>query len=357
MSISVFLEYLIKENMPLSTISIKPNLFIGSARESIRYASAIQSQIGRSVQVTPWFAGTFGANEYTMESLERILDQSDYGIFVFSPDDVALIRGKHVFITRDNTIFEMGLFWGKLRRNRVFCIVPQEITAREDLVSGVNIAQFHLLSDLAGLTILEYECRNDRNYEAAVTTACIKILDIIEREKHYVDPFVLLKQKDEELQRKQSILHFFWEFNRNVTVPEDQKYHALSEAVRNSFISPVNCRVTGAAFWQKNGNDGIRQVGGNVGRGRFYPFNVTEIDEKSQPIYVLDVYNSGKWTFFKRKEVADVYVLCYPLGREHVLSVHISGVEMIPEGNLEEIVSYNDELLRTIRHLVGGESK
>ena len=93
----------------MSTINIKPNLFIGSARESIRYASAIQSQIGRSVQVTPWFAGTFGANEYTMESLERILDQSDYGIFVFSPDDVALIRGKHVFITRDNTIFEMGL--------------------------------------------------------------------------------------------------------------------------------------------------------------------------------------------------------------------------------------------------------
>jgi predicted nucleotide-binding protein len=354
---SEFLESLIKENMPLSTISIKPNLFIGSARESIRYASAIQSQIGRSVQVTPWFAGTFTANEYTMESLERILDQSDYGIFVFSPDDVALIRGKHVFITRDNTIFEMGLFWGKLRRNRVFCIVPQEVTRRDDLFTGIDVEQFHLLSDLAGLTILEYECRNDSNYEAAVTAACIKILDIIEIEKQYVDPRVLLKHKEEELQRKQSILHFFWEFNRNVTVPEEQKYHALSEAVRNSFISPINCRVTGAAFWQTSGSDGIRQVGGNVGRDRFYPFNANELYGKSQSIYVLDVYNSGKWTFFKRKEVADVYVLCYPLGKEHVLSVHISGVEMIPDGHLEDIVSYNDELLRTIRHLVGGEAK
>ena len=236
-------------------------------------------------------------------------------------------------------------------------MVPQEVAHRDDLINEVNITEFHLLSDLAGLTILEYECRNDRNYEAAVTAACIKILDIIEREKHYLDPNVLLKQKEEELQRKQSILHFFWEFNRNVTVPEDQKYHALSEAVRNSFISPLNCRVTGAAFWKTFGTDGIRQVGGNVGRGKFYPFHTNIIDQKSQSIYVLDVYNSGKWTFFKRKEVADVYVLCYPLGKEHVLSVHISGVEMIPEGNLEDIVSYNDELLRTIRHLVGGETK
>ncbi|MHA0857837.1 TIR domain-containing protein [Paenibacillus sp. CMAA1364] len=340
----------------MSNLNIKPNLFIGSARESIKYASAIQSQIGRSVQVTPWFAGTFGVNEYTMESLERILDQSDYGIFVFSPDDVVLMRGKYVFITRDNTIFEMGLFWGKLRRNRVFCILPQEVSHRDDLVTGVDVTKFHLLSDLSGLTILEYECRNDNNYEAAVTTACMKMLDIIDREKYYLDPLVLLKQKEEELQKKQSILQFFWEFNRNVTVAEVEKYHALSEAVRNSFIPPINCRVTGVAFWQSIGSDGIRQVGGNVGRGKFYPFNAKDTNEKSQSIYVLDVYNSGKWTFFKRKEIEDVYVLCYPLGMEHVLSVHISGVKMISENNLEDIVSYNDELLRTIRHLVGGKS-
>ena len=135
---------------------IKPNAFIGSSRESMDLANAIHSQISHFAQVTPWYADAFVGNEYTMESLENQLDLNDFGVFVFAPDDVALHRGQYVFITRDNTLFEMGLFWGKLRRKRVFAIVPQEVRERDDIIKGEKVKDFHLLSDLQGLTLLKY---------------------------------------------------------------------------------------------------------------------------------------------------------------------------------------------------------
>ncbi|MDF2923799.1 MAG: nucleotide-binding protein [Paenibacillaceae bacterium] len=126
----------------------KPNVFIGSSREAMNLANAIHSQISYYAQVTPWYSGVFEDNNYTMESLERQLDKSDFGIFVFAPDDIALYRDKFVFITRDNTLFEMGLFWGRLRRQRVFAIVPQEVKERDDLIKNEKVRDFHLLTDL-----------------------------------------------------------------------------------------------------------------------------------------------------------------------------------------------------------------
>lgn len=115
---------------------IRPRLFIGSSRESIRYARAIHEQLKRTAEVHPWYAAAFRPNEYTMEALERNLDISDFAVFVFSPDDVARIRGKYYYVTRDNTQFEMGLFWSRLRRGRVFCLLPDQVPSRSDLIPG-----------------------------------------------------------------------------------------------------------------------------------------------------------------------------------------------------------------------------
>jgi predicted nucleotide-binding protein len=336
----------------------KPNTFIGSSREAIELANAIHAQISYYTQVTPWYAGAFGANEYTMEALERELDQHDFGIFVFAPDDVALHRGKYVFITRDNTLFELGLFWGRLRRQRVFAIVPNEVKARSDLIEGEVVKEYHLLSDLQGLTLLKYELRSDHKHEAAVSVACREMIKAIQQQRLFTDPRALLAMKEAEIQQKQSLLHFFWEYNRNVTIANTQeKYSALSEAVRNSILSPEGFRVTGAAFWQKQGGDGIGQVGGNVGKGRLFPFDANQQKaEGEQIIYVLDVFLSGRWTVFERNELAQVYVLCYPLGTEHVLSVHFSGHAQLTDEQLTNIVSHNIDLLRTIDHFVGGAS-
>ncbi|WP_276352582.1 TIR domain-containing protein [Cohnella caldifontis] len=331
--------------------AVKPEIFVGSSREAIPYARAVTSQLSRIAQVTPWYAGVFGANDYTMEALERRLDASDFGVFVFAPDDVALIRGKYAFIARDNTVFEMGLFWGKLRRKRVFCLVPRDIEARDDIVPGARVGEYRVLSDLNGMTLLEYHRRTDGNHEAAVDAACGAIERLVSEQGPYENP-------EEVLERKQSVLHFFWEYTRNIP-PADfaSRYAALSEAVRNALLPPEGYRLTGAAFWQKIGSEGIGQVGGNVGKGRFFKFQTGGERSGNEPvIYVLDAYNSGKWAFFHRREVAHVYVLCYPLGKEHVMSVHFTGNRTLSPQQLERTVRLNEELFSTILHLIGGDS-
>lgn len=56
---------------------IKPNVFIGSSREAIGIANGIQAQINRYAQVTPWYAGAFEGNDYTIESLEKQFRRND----------------------------------------------------------------------------------------------------------------------------------------------------------------------------------------------------------------------------------------------------------------------------------------
>ncbi|WP_240941042.1 TIR domain-containing protein [Paenibacillus sp. HB172176] len=341
----------------MTTKQVKPNVFIGSSREAIHYARAVSACLEHSCQVNPWFAGTFQANDYTMEALERELEANDFGIFVFAADDVALIRNQLVFITRDNTLFELGLFWGRLGRKRVYCIIPRHVEERDDLLPGESVSSFHLLSDLAGLTLLHYQIRKDRKYAAAVDTACGEILKAIETEKRYEDPKRQLARKQAELDRKQSILHFFWEYIRNVSIAdESERYSAFAEAIRNSFLAPPALRTIGAAIWMRSSEEWISQVGGNVGRGRSFHLQDNEnLHEDQQRIYVVDAFLSGKWSFFHRREIAEVYILCYPLSKRHVLSVHISGSRMLTATELGKMVEGNDELLATITHLVGGE--
>lgn len=336
----------------------KPKVFIGSSREAMNYANAVCSQLEYTCQVSPWYAGVFKANDYTMEALERELAVNDFGVFVFAADDVAMIRQKPFFITRDNTIFEMGLFWGRLGRKRVFCIVPRDVPPRDDLIDGTTVTNFNLPSDLQGLTLMRYPHRDDDNYEAAVTTACAEIGKIIQRKGLFTHPEEKLNQHQAMMERKQKILRFFWDYIRNVNLAEDtQRYPALAEAIRNSFMSPAGFITTGAAIWKKD-DEHIIQVGGNVGRGRAY--SLKENDNKSadeQKIAVVEAFLTGNFSFYRTLIIDHTYILCYPLGKEHVLSVHISGNSTLHQEDFGEIIGNNEELLSTLSGLIGGDSK
>ncbi len=219
-----------------------------------------------------------------MESLEARLDECDFGLFVFSADDVARIRGKHVFITRDNTIFETGLFWGKLRRKRVFCLIPQEIEVSDgEHIKGLRVDKLHLLSDLTGMTLLEYEYPHDEEYRAAVSVPCREIADIIEEEQFFFDPAV-------EFLRKNSMAKFFWEYHRllplTVEASLTQKFHAISEGIGLSFLAPTfaGCSVTHVAIFEKHGDEGLGYVAGNMGEGDIFTFGNGATDEEKPAV-------------------------------------------------------------------------
>ncbi|MDG7001889.1 MAG: nucleotide-binding protein, partial [Nitrososphaerota archaeon] len=107
----------------------------------------------------------FRASWYPVESLERQLDQSDFAIAIAQPDDITQSRGASTPSPRDNVIFELGLFIGRIGRLRSFLIEPR----------GEEIK---LPSDLSGITALPYKY-DPTDIAAAMGPACNRIRAII----------------------------------------------------------------------------------------------------------------------------------------------------------------------------------
>lgn len=142
---------------------MKPRVFIGSSSEGLEVAYALQSNLEDDGEVTVWTQDVFRPSEFTLESLLKELNTTDIGIFVFSPDDTVVIRGVEQPAVRDNVIFEVGLYVGRLGRDRCFIVFPRGSNPR-------------LPSDLLGVTILNYDSgRADGRLEAALGPASSKI--------------------------------------------------------------------------------------------------------------------------------------------------------------------------------------
>ena len=135
--------------------NMKPKLFIGSSVEGLNVAYAIQQNLTYDAESTVWDQGVFELSRTTIESLNAILDKVDFGVFIFSPDDVVVMRGQESSVVRDNVLFELGLFIGKLGRDRVFFIIPDG-------------SEIHLPTDLLGVTPGKYNPnREDKSIQAA----------------------------------------------------------------------------------------------------------------------------------------------------------------------------------------------
>lgn len=148
---------------------MKPSLFIASSAESVEVAFALQENLEAVAEVTVWSQGVFDLSRYALESLIEVLDSADFGVFVFAPDDMLSIRGKDKQVVRDNVIFELGMFVGRLGRERNFVIIPKG-----------NEEGFRLPTDLLGLTPALYEGnRQDGNLRAALGPASSKIMKSI----------------------------------------------------------------------------------------------------------------------------------------------------------------------------------
>ncbi len=141
---------------------MKQRLFIGSSFEGLDVAHAVQEVLQHYFYVTPWSQGVFKPSTTALNSLLSILDESDYGIFVFTPDDIATIRDQTKRVVRDNVVFELGLFIGRLGVASSFWLVP----------SGCD--DLHLPSDLLGVQPATYDASHP-NIVASVGPACSQI--------------------------------------------------------------------------------------------------------------------------------------------------------------------------------------
>ncbi len=126
-------------------------VFVASSSEQIEAANKVADAIRATDQVAaqyllevrPWQEAVFNFSSTYMESLEDELDVADFAIVIMTGDDVGNVRKQKVNLPRDNVIFELGLFIGRLGRNRCFFYIDGDSKTKvaSDL-SGVKLVDF-----------------------------------------------------------------------------------------------------------------------------------------------------------------------------------------------------------------------
>jgi hypothetical protein len=148
-------------------IMVKPSLFIGSSSEGVEFARAVRTLLDRDVEASLWNEGFFKLGSTFIETLVNSIARFDFAVLLLTPDDLVSSRDKESFGPRDNVIFELGLFMGRLGRSRTFVVHEAEpkLKIPTDL-SGVNTATYHWP-------------RDDNNHIAAVGPAADSIRLVI----------------------------------------------------------------------------------------------------------------------------------------------------------------------------------
>jgi hypothetical protein len=146
----------------------QPSIFIGSATEHLDYANALQRVLDRDLVTTVWSYGVFSPGGYTLASLIARAEVTDFAAIFLTPDDESVVRGEYLRTPRDNLVFELGLFIGRLGPERVFLLSPRD---------GVDLP-----SDLQGVTPITYRTdREDEDTQNAVNPAATDIRNAVKR--------------------------------------------------------------------------------------------------------------------------------------------------------------------------------
>jgi len=137
---------------------IKRKLFIGSSFEELELAKLAKSILDKDFEVTiwnekVWDSSVFKINQNFLADLIKASLQFDFGILLGTNDDKVIFRGKEVLQPRDNVLFELGLFTGRLGTSKCAFLIDKEIK---------------LLSDFNGLTLADFDKSDIVSFESAV---------------------------------------------------------------------------------------------------------------------------------------------------------------------------------------------
>lgn len=145
----------------------KPAVFVGSSSEGLEFARAVRGLLSQDAEVTLWNEEFFGLGSTFIETLMNALPRFDFAILVLTPDELVSSREVEAFGPRDNVLFELGLFMGRLGRSRTFILHQAS-------------AKLKIPTDLSGVTTATYEWpREDKSHKSAVGAACDRIRQVI----------------------------------------------------------------------------------------------------------------------------------------------------------------------------------
>lgn len=142
----------------------KSRVFIISSREARPVANTIAEAFKYDrFTVDTWYDDCFTVSNYPIQDLENQIDVSDFAIAIAYADDKSNSRGTTRPAPRDNVIFELGLFMGRLGRSRAILMEPH----------GRDVK---IPSDFSGLTTITY-CfkKGEKDNQKRMGPACDKL--------------------------------------------------------------------------------------------------------------------------------------------------------------------------------------
>jgi CRP/FNR family cyclic AMP-dependent transcriptional regulator len=156
-----------QRNSLVTAVREKIGVLIVSSAEGVAIARAIENAFEHDpFQVVVWTEGAFRSSHYSIDSLEHALDQSDVAIAISESDDTPENQKEQACPSRDNVIFELGFFMGRLGRHRTFLVEPR----------GEEV---ELPSCLAGINTITYKRRDSGDLTHALAHTCNRLREII----------------------------------------------------------------------------------------------------------------------------------------------------------------------------------
>ena len=123
---------------------MRRRLFIGSSSEHLDICTQIKEAVDDACK--DWLdaeiwkdSGVFELNRGTLEMLVQAAREYDYGVFVAAEDDILRSRKLRKKVTRDNVLFEAGLFMGSLGLNRTFIVASSKVSLPSDFKGSTVI--------------------------------------------------------------------------------------------------------------------------------------------------------------------------------------------------------------------------
>ncbi|TBD50281.1 TIR domain-containing protein [Rhizobium ruizarguesonis] len=154
---------LLERNKHVGVYREKIRVFIISSAESLPVARLVRNAFEHDPFLTTiWTDGVFRVANYTLQDLEAEVDDSDFAVAIAHADDLTESRGKDWPSPRDNVVFELGLFMGKLGRQRAILMEPREEKVK-------------LPSDLSGITTIPYRFESGKDAASLIAPACDRL--------------------------------------------------------------------------------------------------------------------------------------------------------------------------------------
>lgn len=158
---------------------------IFSSTQALPFAEAVKLNLNHYCTIDVWTEGFFNENNtLPLNTCLKKLLCYDFGILILAADNVQLSSVEcsagdtpHVFVPRDNVIFELGAVMARFGTKKTFILIPSS-------------PEVKLPTYLKGLYPEKYQARDDGNLQGATGAACIRIrkqLEALAEHAHHSD--------------------------------------------------------------------------------------------------------------------------------------------------------------------------